>query len=556
MTDTIQEKKLFPVIVLRDVVIFPQMIATLFVGRNKSLEALESSLKTKSSVLFVCQQDPLQDDPSEKELHAYGCLGTITQVVRLPDGTVKVLVEGHTRVKMQEVQLEGGYYQASAQVRPYRSLGSSESKALALELLETFRKFSSVSKKITSEMLAALEDVRDEQQLLSSILSQFSLTVDERQEFLEIESLETAFERALLYAKREYAGLEAEDRIRARIKKQMSKSHREYYLNEQMKAIQKELGQEGEDGLTEFEEIEKRVKATPLSKEAREKVTKELKKLKMMNPVSAESTVIRTYIDTVLELPWDTKTDAAFTLEKAEQTLNKDHFGLEKVKDRIVEFLAVQQRLKKVKGQILCLVGPPGVGKTSLAQSIAKATGRSFVRMSLGGVRDESEVRGHRRTYIGAMPGKILQGMKKAKVSNPVFLLDEIDKMGADWRGDPASAMLEVLDPEQNATFNDHYLELDYDLSDVLFIATANSLDMPGPLLDRMEIIRLEGYTEDEKVEISKRHLLGKQAKNNGIEEGEVSISEDACVNLCVAIPGKPVCGPWSAPLATYIGRR
>lgn len=452
--------------------------------------------------------------------------------MRLPDGTVKVLVEGHTRVKMQEVQLEGGYYQASAQVRPYRSLGSSESKALALELLETFRKFSSVSKKITSEMLAALEDVRDEQQLLSSILSQFSLTVDERQEFLEIESLETAFERALLYAKREYAGLEAEDRIRARIKKQMSKSHREYYLNEQMKAIQKELGQEGEDGLTEFEEIEKRVKATPLSKEAREKVTKELKKLKMMNPVSAESTVIRTYIDTVLELPWDTKTDAAFTLEKAEQTLNKDHFGLEKVKDRIVEFLAVQQRLKKVKGQILCLVGPPGVGKTSLAQSIAKATGRSFVRMSLGGVRDESEVRGHRRTYIGAMPGKILQGMKKAKVSNPVFLLDEIDKMGADWRGDPASAMLEVLDPEQNATFNDHYLELDYDLSDVLFIATANSLDMPGPLLDRMEIIRLEGYTEDEKVEISKRHLLGKQAKNNGIEEGEVSISEDALREL------------------------
>ena len=528
----LKDKKLFPVLSLRDVVIFPQMIATLFVGRPKSLEALQSALKTKSSVIFVCQKDPLLEDPEEKDLCGYGCLGKISQVVSLPDGTVKVRVEGIARVKISDVALVDGHYEAAAQIRPYTLLGSKLSQVLVQEFLELFKSYATLNKRITPEMVDLLVESQDEQQLLASTLSQISLSMQERQEFLEVDSIEVCLERAILYITREIENFKNEEKIKNRIKGQMSKSHRDYYLNEQMKAIQKELGQQGEDGLTEFDVLEKRIKKTLLSKEAREKLQKELKKLRMMNPISAEATVIRTYLDTVLELPWGKRKEKKFTLTDAEQVLNRDHYALDKVKERIIEFLAVQKRVGKVKGQILCLVGAPGVGKTSLARSIAEATGREYVRISLGGVRDESEIRGHRRTYIGALPGKIIQGMRKAKSGNPLFLLDEIDKMGSDWRGDPASAMLEVLDPEQNAHFSDHYLELDYDLSDVLFIATANSLNMPSPLLDRMEIIRLEGYTENEKLKIAKNHLVEKQRLQHGLKESELHISDEALKDL------------------------
>jgi len=533
MDTNLTEKKLFPVISLRDVVIFPQMIATLFVGRPKSLEALQIALTTKSSVIFVCQSDPLLEDPEQKDLATFGCLGKISQIVSLPDSTVKVRVEGLARVILSDITLVDGHYEAAAQIRTYGLLGSPASQALVQEFLKLFQAYALINKRITPDMVEALMDSNDEQQLLASILSQLSLSIQERQEFLEVDSIEVCLERAILYIQREIEAFKNEEKIKNRIKNQMTKSHREYYLNEQMKAIQKELGQnQGESGLTEFDEIENRIKKTPLSKEAREKIQKELKKLRMMNPISAEATVIRTYLDTVLELPWGKRKDKKFTLKEAENVLDRDHCGLKKVKERIIEFLAVQKRVGKVKGQILCLVGAPGVGKTSLARSIAEATGREYVRVSLGGVRDESEIRGHRRTYIGALPGKIIQGMKKAKSSNPLFLLDEIDKMGSDWRGDPASAMLEVLDPEQNAHFSDHYLELDYDLSDVLFIATANSLDMPSPLLDRMEIIRLEGYTEDEKLAIAKHHLVKKQREQHGMKESEIHISDEALRDL------------------------
>jgi ATP-dependent Lon protease len=533
MDTHLNEKKLFPVISLRDVVIFPQMIATLFVGRPKSLEALRVALTTKSSVIFVCQTDPLLEDPEQKDLATFGCLGRISQVVNLPDGTVKVRVEGLARVVLSDITLVDGHYEAAAQIRTYALLGSVVAQNLVQEFLKLFQSYAAINKRITPDMLEVLMESNDEQQLLASILSQLSLSIKERQEFLEVDSIEVCLERAILYIQRDIEAFKNEETIKTRIKNQMTKSHREYYLNEQMKAIQKELGQsQGESGLSEFDEIESRIKKTPLSKEAREKLQKELKKLRMMNPISAEATVIRTYLDTVLELPWGKRKDKKFTLKEAEDVLDRDHCGLKKVKERIVEFLAVQKRVGKVKGQILCLVGAPGVGKTSLARSIAEATGREYVRISLGGVRDESEIRGHRRTYIGALPGKIIQGMKKAKSSNPLFLLDEIDKMGSDWRGDPASAMLEVLDPEQNAHFSDHYLELDYDLSDVLFIATANSLDMPSPLLDRMEIIRLEGYTEEEKVAIAKHHLLKKQREQHGLKESEIHISDEALKDL------------------------
>ena len=530
-TTSSNEKKRFPVIALKDVVLFPQMIATLFVGRRKSLDALDAALKTDSIVIFVCQNNPLDENPTPKDLGSYGCLGRVSQVLTLPDGTVKVKVEGVSRVKLVGLKETNDYFEASAQVHTYTLLGSPAAQKLMRGFLKLFKDYAKINKRITSEMVDILMECSDEQQLLATVLSQISLTLEERQEFLDVDSIETCLERIILYTKREIENFKSEEKIKSRIKDQMSKSHREYYLNEQLKAIQKELGQQ-DDGLNEFEELEKRIKAAPLSKEANEKLTKELKKLKMMNPVSAESTVIRTYIDTVLELPWGKRTNKKINMSEAESILNQDHFGLDKVKQRVLEFLAVQKRVGKVKSQILCFVGAPGVGKTSLARSIAKATGREYVRMSLGGVRDESEIRGHRRTYIGAMPGKILQGMKKAQSSNPLFLLDEIDKMGSDWRGDPASAMLEVLDPEQNANFNDHYLELDYDLSDVLFVATANSLDMPSPLLDRMEIIRLEGYTEEEKVEIAKQYLVKKQSKLNGLKPSEISISEEALREL------------------------
>lgn len=526
------EQTLFPIISLRDVVILPQMMVTLFVGRKRSLNALNASLRNKSPVVFLCQKNPLLEDPEPQDLCEYGALGKVSQIVSLPDGTVKVRVEGLARVKVSEITLAGDYYEGAIHVRPYTLLGSSSARTLAQEFLELFRSYAQLNKRITPEMVDTLAESADEQQLLASIISQISLSLEERQEFLEVDSIEICLERALLYLRREIESFKGEEKIKARIKDQMSKSHREYYLNEQLKAIQKELGQQGEEGLSEFDEIENRIKKTALSKEAKEKLHKELKKLRMMNPLSAEASVIRGYIDTVLDLPWGKRNEKNFTLKNAETILNQDHFGLEKVKERILEFLAVQKRVGKVKGQILCLVGAPGVGKTSLARSIAKATGREYVRISLGGVRDESEIRGHRRTYIGALPGKIIQSMKKAKSSNPLFLLDEIDKMGADWRGDPASAMLEVLDPAQNAHFNDHYLELDYDLSDVLFIATANSLEMPAPLLDRMEIIRVEGYTEEEKVEIAKRHLVKKLQEQNGLKANEVKISEEAIRDL------------------------
>jgi ATP-dependent Lon protease len=527
-----EEKQRFPLIPLRDVVILPQMVSTLFVGRQKSLDALSKALRTKSSVIFACQRSPNLENPNPREIATYGSLGRVSQVVSLPDGTVKVRAEGITRVKISDVVVTAGSYSACAQMRPYTLLGTATAQALVTKFLALFNSYSSLNKRITQEMIDLLAESADEQQLLASISAQLSLTIEERQELLETDSIEMCLERAILYLKREMEAFKHEEKIKNRIREQMTKSHREYYLNEQLKAIQKELGHQNEKGLTEFEELAAAINKTPLSKEAREKVEKELKKLKMMNPASAESSVVRGYIDTVLDLPWGKKTNKKFTLEGAEKILDQDHFGLQKVKERILEFLAVQKRVGKVKGQILCLVGAPGVGKTSLARSIAKATGREYVRMSLGGVRDESEIRGHRRTYIGSMPGKIIQSMRKAKASNPLFLLDEIDKMGSDWRGDPAAAMLEVLDPEQNAQFNDHYLELDYDLSDVFFIATANSLDMPAPLLDRMEIIRLEGYTEDEKLEIAKRHLLKKQQKQNGLKTTEVTISEDALRDL------------------------
>jgi len=527
-----QEKKRLPLIPLRDVVILPQMVATLFVGRQQSLDALSKALKNKTSVIFACQKNPLVENPNLDDLSSYGCLGRISQVVTLPDGSIKVRAEGIARVKISDITSENGGYEAYAQVRPYTLLGSIASQTLVKEFLSLFTSYSQLNKRITREMIDVLMESADEQQLLASIITQISLTLEERQEFLEIDSIELCLERAILYLKREIEAFKDEEKIKNRIRDQITKNHREYYLNEQLKAIQKELGQQGDSGLTEIEELEAKIKETPLSKEAKEKVEKEIKKLKTMNPTSAESSVVRSYIDTILDLPWGKKTSKAFTLEEAETLLNQDHFGLNKVKERILEFLAVQKRVEKIKGQILCFVGAPGVGKTSLARSIAKATGREYIRLSLGGVRDESEIRGHRRTYIGSMPGKIIQGIRKAKSSNPLFLLDEIDKMGSDWRGDPAAAMLEVLDPEQNAHFNDHYLELDYDLSDVFFIATANSLDMPAPLLDRMEIIRLEGYTEDEKLEIAKRHLLKKQREQTGLKENEVSISEEALRDL------------------------
>ncbi len=526
------EQKLFPVIFLRDVVLFPQMVATLFVGRSKSLEALQVALSTKSPVIFVCQLDPLIEDPEKKDLSPFGCLGKISQVVNLPDGTVKVRVEGLNRVFLHNITPVEGHYEAAAQIRPYGFLGSTVALSLVRELFSLFQDYSKRNKRIPADMVDLLAESDDEQQLLAAILSHLSLSLPERQEFLEVDSIELCLERAILYIKRDIEIFKNEEKIKNRIKSQMSKSQRDYYLTEQIKAIQKELGQQGEESLSEFDELEARIKKMPLSKDARVKLQKELKKLRMMNPISAEATVVRTYIDTVLELPWNKRREKKFTLEDAEKVLDRDHCGLQKVKERIIEFLAVQKRVGKVKGQILCLVGAPGVGKTSLARSIAEATGREYVRISLGGVRDESEIRGHRRTYVGALPGKIIQGMKKAKSANPLFLLDEIDKMGADWRGDPASAMLEVLDPEQNATFNDHYLELDYDLSDVLFIATANSLDMPSPLLDRMEIIRLEGYTEDEKVEIAKQHLVKKQRIQHGLKESEIQIDEAALRDL------------------------
>jgi ATP-dependent Lon protease len=527
-----QSSQNYPVLPLRDIVVFPHMIVPLFVGREKSVKALEDVMKDDKQILLVTQKNAAQDDPSPADIYSVGTVGTVLQLLKLPDGTVKVLVEGGYRARIKKFAENDQFFvaEAAALTDAADPVGK-EVEALARSVVSQFEQYIKLNKKVPPEVLVSINQIEDPSKLADTVASHLSLKIAEKQELLEIGSVSERLEKIYAFMEGEIGVLQVEKRIRSRVKRQMEKTQREYYLNEQMKAIQKELG-EGEDGRDEIAEIEERVKKTKLSKEAREKAQAEVKKLRTMSPMSAEATVVRNYLDWILSIPWSKPTKVKRDIKLAEKVLNEDHYGLEKVKERILEYLAVQQRQKRIKGPILCLVGPPGVGKTSLGKSIARATGRNFVRISLGGVRDEAEVRGHRRTYIGSMPGKVIQAMKKAKSSNPLFLLDEVDKLGQDWRGDPSSALLEVLDPEQNSTFADHYLEVDYDLSDVMFITTANSLRMPQPLLDRMEIIRIPGYTEDEKVEIAKRHLIPKQIKDHGLKKEEWSLSEDAIRDL------------------------
>src|SRR5436305_2903854 len=518
---------LYPVLPLRDIVVFPHMIVPLFVGREKSVRALEDVMKDENQILLFTQKNAAQDDPSTSDIFTVGTIGPVLQLLKLPDGTVKVLVEGGQRARITRFAENEAFFQAYAEGLGENSGDQQEIEALARTAVSQFEQYIKLNKKIPPEVLVSINQIEDPGKLADTVASHLTLKIPEKQELLEPETVSERLEKVFGYMEGEIGVLQVEKRIRNRVKRQMEKTQREYYLNEQLKAIQKELG-EGEDGRDEMAELEEKINKTKFSKEARDKALAELKKLRSMSPRSAEATVVRNYLDWLLTLPWQQRTKMKRDIKVAERVLNADHFGLEKVKERILEYLAVQQRIKKMKGPILCLVGPPGVGKTSLGKSVARATGRNFVRMSLGGVRDEAEIRGHRRTYIGSMPGKILQGMKKAKSSNPLFLLDEVDKLGADWRGDPSSALLEVLDPEQNSSFQDHYLEVDYDLSDVMFVTTANTLRMPQPLMDRMEIIRLPGYTEDEKVEIAKRHLIPKQIKAHGLKKGEWAISDDA----------------------------
>ncbi len=522
---------LYPVLPLRDIVVFPHMIVPLFVGREKSVRALEDVMKDDRQILLVAQKNAAQDDPSPGDIFSVGTVSTVLQLLKLPDGTVKVLVEGGQRAEIDAFTDREEFFEAHAQLIDEKVGDVQELEALARTVVGQFEQYIKLNKKVPPEVLVSINQIDDSSKLADTIASHLALKISDKQELLEIDTVAERLERVYSHMEAEIGVLQVEKRIRNRVKRQMEKTQREYYLNEQLKAIQKELG-EGEDGRDENSELEERIKKTALSKEAREKATAELKKLRSMSPMSAEATVVRNYLDWMLGIPWKKRTRVKKDIRLAREILDADHFGLEKVKDRILEYLAVQQRTHKLRGPILCLVGPPGVGKTSLGKSIARATGRTFVRMSLGGVRDEAEIRGHRRTYIGSMPGKVIQGMKKAKASNPLFLLDEVDKMGHDWRGDPASALLEVLDPEQNSNFNDHYLEVDYDLSDVLFVTTANSMNMPPPLLDRMEIIRISGYTEDEKIEIAKRHLIPKQVEAHGLKPGEWSISDAALRDL------------------------
>ena len=517
----------YAVLPLRDIVVFPHMIVPLFVGREKSVRALEAVMKADKQILLVAQKNAAQDDPEPGDLYTVGTVSTILQLLKLPDGTVKVLVEGGERATVTGFRDTESYFEAYTSPLPDESGEPRELEALGRTVVSQFEQYIKLNKKIAPEVLVSLNQIEDPSKLADTISSHLSLKVAEKQDLLQSARVSDRLERVFAHMESEIGVLQVEKRIRNRVKRQMEKTQREYYLNEQLKAIQKELG-EGEDGKDETAELEDRIKKTRFTKEAREKAMSELKKLRTMSPMSAEATVVRNYLDWMLSIPWKKRSKVSTDILEAERILDADHYGLDKVKERILEYLAVQSRSPKIRGPILCLVGPPGVGKTSLGKSIARATGRSFVRMSLGGVRDEAEIRGHRRTYIGSMPGKVVQGMKKAKMSNPLFLLDEIDKLGNDWRGDPSSALLEVLDPEQNATFADHYLEVDYDLSDVMFVTTANSLKMPQPLLDRMEIIRIAGYTEDEKVEICKRHLVAKQAEANGLKPEEWSLSEDA----------------------------
>ena len=521
----------YPVLPLRDIVVFPHMIVPLFVGREKSVRALEEVMKNDKQILLVAQKNPGQDDPGVDDIYRVGTVGTVLQLLKLPDGTVKVLVEGGARARITEYTANKQFFEAVAEALTEPDGESAEVEAVARSVISQFENYVKLNKKVPPEVLVSLNQIDDPSRLVDTIASHLAVKISDKQELLEVPSVGERLERVYSLIEGEIGVMQVEKKIRSRVKRQMDKTQREYYLNEQLKAIQRELG-ETEDGRDETAELEEKITKTKLSKEAREKALSEVKKLRNMSPMSAEATVVRNYLDWILSIPWKKRTRIKKDLNVALRILDEDHYGLEKVKERILEYLAVQLRTNKMRGPILCLVGPPGVGKTSLGKSVARATGRNFIRMSLGGVRDEAEIRGHRRTYIGSLPGKIIQGMKKAKSSNPLFLLDEVDKMGADFRGDPASALLEVLDPEQNLAFNDHYLEVDYDLSEVMFITTANTLRLPPALLDRMEVIHLSGYTEDEKVEIAKRHLIPKQVERHGLKKGEWSISEDALRNL------------------------
>ncbi|WP_026596055.1 endopeptidase La [Methyloferula stellata] len=520
----------YPVLPLRDIVVFPHMIVPLFVGREKSIRALEEVMKADKLILLATQINAADDDPATDAIFKTGTLASVLQLLKLPDGTVKVLVEGQVRAKVHTYTRTDDFYEADAEALAEEAVDKVEVEALARSVVSEFEGYVKLNKKVSPEVVAAVTQIDDYAKLADTVASHLAVKITDKQAVLETTSVAKRLEKCLSLMESEISVLQVEKRIRTRVKRQMEKTQREYYLNEQMKAIQKELGDE--DGKDDLAEIEERIKTTKLSKEARDKATAELKKLRQMSPMSAEATVVRNYLDWLLSIPWNKRSKIKKDLVIAEEILDSEHFGLDKVKERIIEYLAVQSRANKLTGPILCLVGPPGVGKTSLGKSIAKATGREFVRMSLGGVRDEAEIRGHRRTYIGSMPGKLIQSMRKAKTSNPLFLLDEIDKMGQDFRGDPSSALLEVLDPEQNHSFNDHYLEVDYDLSNVMFVTTANTLNIPAPLMDRMEIIRIAGYTEDEKVEIAKRHLIPAAMKKHGLAPEEWSIDDSALIML------------------------
>ncbi|CAG9297015.1 endopeptidase La [Celerinatantimonas diazotrophica] len=531
MTLERSESMIIPVLPLRDVVVYPHMVIPLFVGRQKSIQCLETAMENDKQVLLIAQKDASTDEPSVDDLYDVGTVANILQLLKLPDGTVKVLVEGSQRAKLNEFTDNEDFFEAQIDFIQSQPIDEREQEVLVRSAISQFEGYIKLNKKIPPEVLTSVSGIDDAARLADTMAAHMPLKLADKQQVLEIESVNERLEYLMAMMESEIDLLQVEKKIRSRVKKQMEKSQREYYLNEQMKAIQKELG-EMEEGQDEFEVLAQKIAEAKMPQEAREKTEAELNKLKMMSPMSAEATVVRGYVDWMLSVPWTKRSKVKKDLAKAEEILNSDHYGLEKVKERILEYLAVQNRTNKLKGPILCLVGPPGVGKTSLGQSVARSTGRKYVRMALGGVRDEAEIRGHRRTYIGSMPGKLIQKMAKVGVKNPLFLLDEIDKMSSDMRGDPASALLEVLDPEQNNSFNDHYLEVDYDLSDVMFVATSNSMNIPGPLLDRMEVIRLSGYTEDEKLNIAKRHLIEKQIKRNGLKVAELTIEDSAVIGI------------------------
>lgn len=531
MTDKSSERFSMPVLPLRDVVVYPHMVIPLFVGREKSIRCLDEAMDRDKQVFLVAQKDASVDEPQAEDIYQVGVVASILQMLKLPDGTVKVLVEGKQRGQVAQFDDHDEFFHGDVELLDVAPLDEKEEEVLVRSAMNQFEGYVKLNKKIPPEVITSLQGIEDADRLADTMAAHMPLKLADKQQALEIIDVRERIEHLMAMMEGEIDILQVEKKIRSRVKQQMEKSQREYYLNEQMKAIQKELG-ESEDGVDEFEQLEQKIEDAQMPEEAKDKTKAELQKLKMMSPMSAEATVVRGYIDWMVSLPWKKRSRVKKDLAKAEEILDADHYGLEKVKERIVEYLAVQQRTSKVKGPILCLVGPPGVGKTSLGQSIAKATGRKYIRMALGGVRDEAEIRGHRRTYIGSMPGKLIQKMAKVGVRNPLFLLDEIDKMSADMRGDPASALLEVLDPEQNSSFNDHYLEVDYDLSDVMFVATSNSMNIPAPLLDRMEVIRLSGYTEDEKLNIAKRHLLEKQMERNGLRKNELTITDDAILGI------------------------